>query len=102
VTLVSNITSVADRPPQPQSAPPEPHLQKLAQEFEAVILAEFLRAAGSEGIVKEFGGGIGEDQFASLLTNAQAEHMAARGGLGIAEMVLRAMMTSSAGKDGVS
>ncbi len=91
------IPPVATAPERPVTANPavsDDQKRQLAQEFEAVILAEFLRAAGSEGIIREFGGGIGEEQFASMLTDIHAEAMAARGGLGIAEMVLRAMMAN--------
>lgn len=69
-----------------------------AQQFEAVILAEMLRAAGAGEAASAFGGGIGEEQFASFLINAQAERIAARGGLGIAEMTLRALIAQDAGE----
>lgn len=69
-----------------------------AQQFEAVILAEMLRAAGAGEVASEFGGGIGEEQFASFLINAQAERIAARGGLGIAEMTIRALSVQDAAK----
>lgn len=65
--------------------------QTVAVEFEAVILAEFLRAAGVGKPLEGFGGGgIGEAQLASQLVDLQARAIAARGGLGLAEMVIRA------------
>jgi len=69
-----------------------------AQQFEAAILAELLRSAGAGEAASTFGGGIGEEQFASFLVNAQAERIAARGGLGIAEMALRALVARDAGQ----
>ncbi|WP_439560842.1 rod-binding protein [Roseinatronobacter sp.] len=61
-----------------------------AVEFEALVLAEFLRAAGVGKPTSGFESGVGEDQFASFLVDAQARAIAANGGIGLAEMVLRA------------
>lgn len=89
-------------PPDSQSlrAPPgsvpstqaSPRLEDAAKEFEAAILAELLKAAGAGQSRTEFGGGEGEEQFASLLLDAQARHIAAAGGIGLAEMALRGLM----------
>ena len=38
-----------------------------------------------------FGGGAGEEHFSSFLRQAQAEEMAARGGIGLAESIFEAM-----------
>jgi len=72
-----------------------PDLVETAQKFEAAILAELLRAAGAEQARTPFGGGIGEDQFASLLLNAQAQRIAAAGGIGLAEMAIRGLLGPS-------
>lgn len=69
--------------------------QKLAQSFEAAILAELLQAAGAMHGETEFSGGIGEEHFASFLLNAQAQRMAERGGIGLAEMVMRSLLAES-------
>lgn len=102
MTFVPPMTSGPDYAAALTSARPDAEKRKIAEEFEAVFLAEFLRSAGAEGIVQEFGGGVGEEQFASLMTRFQAEQMAARGGLGIAEMVLRAMMSGDDARGAVS
>lgn len=94
MTFISPMTSGSEVAVGPKSGRTDAEKVRVAEEFEAVFLAEFLRSAGAEGIVQEFGGGVGEEQFASLMTRFQAEQMAARGGLGIAEMVLRAMMAN--------
>jgi hypothetical protein len=39
-----------------------------------------------------FAGGAGEDQFASLLRHAQAEAIVRRGGIGLAETIVRSIM----------
>ena len=74
----------------PASRPPA--LAHAAQEFEAAILTEILLAASAGKTDTQFAGGIGEDQFASLLVNAQARAMAAAGGIGLAEIVLRGLL----------
>lgn len=91
-----------DTPAMPHS--PKPHLQRAyapdltqtALKFEAAILAELLRAAGAEQTGTLFGGGIGENQFASLLLDAQAQRIADAGGIGLAEMALRRTLAQSA------
>lgn len=67
-------------------------LHKTAQDFEAAVLAELLRFAGAGQPRSDFGGGVGEDQFASVLLDAQAARMAASGGIGLAEIVLRGLL----------
>ncbi|MGP9789916.1 rod-binding protein [Roseinatronobacter sp. NSM] len=68
-----------------------------AVEFEALVLAEMLRAAGAGQPTTGIEGGVGEDQFASFLLDAQARAIAARGGIGLAEMVMRANIESGDG-----
>lgn len=74
----------------PAPAPPD-HL-RAAQALEGAFLAEMLRAAGTATPRQTFGGGIGEDQFASFLAEAQAKALMRRGGLGLAEGIVRAML----------
>lgn len=59
-------------------------LHKAAEALEASFLAEMLRFAGAEKKSESFGGGIGEEQFASFLGRAQAEAMVKHGGIGLA------------------
>lgn len=58
-----------------------------AQEFETAFLAEMLKSTGVNAASGSFGGGAGEDAFASLLTQEYAAAMAAKGGIGVAEWV---------------
>jgi hypothetical protein len=44
-----------------------------------------LRHAGSARPPESFGGGAGEDQFASFLRKAQADAIVRKGGIGLAE-----------------
>ncbi len=79
---------------QPRDAAP-PHrdaaLMQAAQKLEASFLAEMLKSAGFGDSREEFGGGHGEDQFASFLVDAQAEEMVAAGGVGLAEALFEAL-----------
>lgn len=62
-------------------------LMKAAQEVEASFLAEMLTAAGLAQSRQGFGGGAGEDQFASFLVQEQARLMVQSGGIGLTEMI---------------
>lgn len=84
-------------PPAFAATPPAPAsrdatLMARAKELEAAFLAEMLGHAGmdpdSGGV---FGGGIGEEQFASFLRQEEARMMVERGGIGLAESLFRAM-----------
>jgi Rod binding domain-containing protein len=66
-------------------------LRATAQEMEAAFLSEMLRHAGAGAARDGFGGGIGEDQFASFLRDEQARAIAAAGGIGLAESIFRAL-----------
>ncbi len=66
-------------------------LRRLSGEMEASFLSEMLGMAGLGDVSDSFGGGIGEDQFASFLRQEQAEAMVRKGGIGLAESLFRAM-----------
>ena len=74
-----------------------PRLYKAAQELEASFLAEMLKSAGLGQARSSFGGGAGEDQFASFLVQQQAQQMAKAGGIGLSEILFNAMMEKSDG-----
>lgn len=69
----------------------ETELRQAAQELEASFLAEMLRHSGLGTPRDSFGGGHGEDQFASFLRTEQARAMAASGGIGLAESLFNAL-----------
>jgi hypothetical protein len=68
------------------SSPPQIGRAELSvgQKLEAVFLSEMLKASGVGETPSAFGGGVGEDQFASFLRDAQAREMVRAGGLGLA------------------
>lgn len=66
-------------------------LRKAAGELEANFLAEMFKAAGLGETPDVFGGGAGEDQFASFLRLEQARAMVDAGGIGLAQSLFEAM-----------
>lgn len=79
-------------------APRDAALREAAVQLEATFLAEMLKSAGLSDAPDTFGGGAGEDQFASLLTRAQAEEMARSGGIGLAETLFQALLEKEHGR----
>ncbi len=67
-------------------------IKAAAVELEATFLAEMLKSAGLGKTSQSFGGGAGEDQFASFLTQHQARQLARAGGVGLSEVLITSMM----------
>jgi peptidoglycan hydrolase FlgJ len=78
--------------PRPAESPREIQLRTKARDLETTFLSEMLSHAGFGDARSSFGGGVGEDQFASFLRNAQATGIVDRGGIGLAEHFFRALM----------
>lgn len=74
--------------PAPDKADP---LRQVATQLETAFLSEMLKSSGLGEMSDSFSGGAGEEQFASFLRDEQAELMAARGGIGLAESIFQAM-----------
>lgn len=66
-------------------------LRTAAEKLEARFLAEMLESAGLGKTSSFFGGGAGEDQFASFLIEEQAMQIVKSGGLGLAESLFHAL-----------
>jgi len=66
-------------------------LHQRAVQLEAAFLSEMLKHAGFGAARDSFGGGIGEEQFASFLRDEQAGNMARAGGVGLAETIFHAL-----------
>jgi Rod binding domain-containing protein len=69
-------------------------VQEVAQEFEAVFLAQMLNQM-FEGIAADpmFGGGPGEQMYRSMMLNEYGKIMSDAGGVGIAEALRREIIT---------
>ncbi|MCU9849958.1 rod-binding protein [Defluviimonas sp. WL0024] len=79
--------------PLPQAST-EPRIQALrsaADAMEAQFLSEMLKSAGLDQARDSFGGGVGEEQFASFLRQEQASGLARNGGIGLAESIFEAL-----------
>jgi peptidoglycan hydrolase FlgJ len=79
-------------PGTPSADPNTARLREKATELEATFLAEMLQFAGLGAEQDSFGGGIGEEQFASFLRQEQARLMADRGGIGLAQSLFDALV----------
>ncbi|MDU8929620.1 rod-binding protein [Alisedimentitalea sp. MJ-SS2] len=77
--------------PPAKSTQKDRALRHAAQQMEASFLAEMMKAAGLGKARGAFGGGAGEEQFASFLRQAQAEEMVKAGGIGLAESLYQAL-----------
>jgi Rod binding domain-containing protein len=87
--LTSNaINASADLPKAPTR---DDKLRDASEKLEASFLAEMLKSAGFGKNPESFGGGDGEDQFASFLVQAQADKMVEAGGIGLAEQLFDAL-----------
>lgn len=67
-------------------------LRKAADNLETAFLTEMLMSAGFGKARNSYGGGVGEDQFTSLLVRAQAKQMTRAGGIGLAEQLFNALL----------
>jgi Rod binding domain-containing protein len=83
----------------PAAAPPAPEagLREAAQRLEAAFLKEMLAAAGLGRAPGGWGGGPGEEHFASFLLEAQAQALARAGGVGLAESLFRSLAARDVG-----
>lgn len=85
------------QPTQPAvgtSAARAEQLMAVAQSLEAAFLSEMLKSAGVGETPDQFGGGAGEDQFASFLRDEQAKQMTQAGGIGLAQAMFDAMIAT--------
>ena len=78
-------------------------LKAVAQEFEGVMLNELL-APMFEGLSTDGlgGGGSGEQMFRPMLVDQYAKGMAARGGIGVANAVLKELVRMQGGHEGAA
>ncbi len=72
-------------------------IKLAAEKLEATFLAEMLKAAGFGEQENSFSGGSGEDQFASFHRQVIADQIAAAGGVGLTEHIMRALMETENG-----
>ena len=88
-------------PPASHAGRNPDRLHKTAREFEEVFLAQMLQPMLSGLIPEEpFGGGPGEEMWQSMLVKEYGKAIAERGGIGIADAVMReALLAQEHGKE---
>lgn len=91
MTLITDLPPPRHAPTLPDYINTDEKLRDAAQKMEATFLAEMLKSAGVGAPRETFGGGEGEEHFASFLRDAQAEEMVKAGGIGLAEALFEAM-----------
>ncbi|AVL53109.1 chemotaxis protein chel [Roseobacter denitrificans] len=91
---MTELSSVAGKPSNP-AARNDKALREAANKMEASFLAEMLKSAGLGKSSSEFGGGAGEDQFASFLVQEQAMMMVKAGGIGLSEALFESLKEKS-------
>ena len=70
---------------------PDKPLREAAERLEASFMAEMLKSAGLGKTSGAFGGGAGEDQFASFLVDQYAIKMVEAGGIGLTESLFQSL-----------
>ncbi|MGI3169846.1 rod-binding protein [Pseudooceanicola sp. C21-150M6] len=80
-----SLNAIKGRHPAPSD------MRQAAIDLEASFLSEMLKHAGLGRSRGAFGGGPGEDQFAAMLCDYQAQAMAEAGGIGLAEQFYRSI-----------
>jgi peptidoglycan hydrolase FlgJ len=85
-------------PPDPSAGPSSLHsgLRAAAEALEASFLDEMLKGAGFGGARNAFGGGVGEDQFASFLRHEHAKALVTKGGIGLADSIFASLVRHAA------
>ena len=73
--------------------PPKQKLRILANKLESQFLAEMLKSAGVGKPRDSFGGGAGEQQFSTFLTQEYSDAIVQAGGLGLSEAIYNALVT---------
>jgi Rod binding domain-containing protein len=82
---------------KPDASAAERAARATAEAYEATFLAEMLKHSGANALPEGFGGGAGEEAFAGFLTQEQARLMAARGGIGLAEIIFNQIVKKGPG-----
>ena len=90
------LMSVQNRKPQLPKVPAGAsvaQLRKVAEDFEAVFVAQMLQPMFANlGAEKPFGGGHGEDMWRSVQVEEFGKAIVKNGGLGVADSVFREML----------
>lgn len=78
-----------------EAGAPSPKLKKAAQEFEAILLTQWLEKMQQSFSDSEQSGDPAHETLSSFGTQAVATALSERGGIGIARMLLRQLKTTA-------
>ncbi|MCC5971260.1 MAG: rod-binding protein [Pararhodobacter sp.] len=73
------------------SGPAPSALRRSAEDLETAFLSEMLKSAGIGRAAESMNGGAGEEHFSSFFADAYARALVARGGIGLADHIERAL-----------
>ena len=82
------VSAIARLPQASDAAQPSPKLKKAAQDFEAILLSGWLEKMQESFVSPDQGEDPAHSTLASMGTEAVASALAARGGIGIARMIV--------------
>ena len=83
------VTAISSGAKTAQGQPPSPKLVKAAQEFEAILLSSWLEKLQATFTGPDDGSDPAHDTLASMGTQAIASALAARGGIGVAKLLVQ-------------
>lgn len=91
-------------PALPAAAPGDRDLALMhtAKELETAFLSEMLSFSGLGEVSEGFGGGAGEEQFASFLRAEQGRLMVEQGGVGLAAMIFDQLKSATEAGNGTA
>jgi Rod binding domain-containing protein len=94
-TLISAYSSAFDKPPTIAANAAPDYVRRTAEEFEGFFLSQMFEMMfadiKTDGL---FGGGQGEKIFRSLLVDEYAKSTVSRGGVGIADNIVRQLLAN--------
>lgn len=96
ITPPQPILNTSDSPSSPSRMA---QIETTARDLEASFLAEMLKHSGFGQARSGFGGGPGEAAFSDFLVHQYADEMAANGGIGLAEVIVNALVQREGTKD---
>jgi len=91
---ISLVGALAPRLPHKETSTPNTKLLAVAKKLESQFISEMLKSAGYGKPRSAFGGGPGEEGFASFLVQAQADKIVEAGGFGLAQKIYQSLKNS--------
>ncbi|QQA42991.1 rod-binding protein [Pelagovum pacificum] len=71
---------------------PDKSIWTAAKQIETTLVSQMLKSAGLHEFSESFSGGIGEEQFTSLLVEAHSSIIVENGGFGLSEAIYQHLL----------